>query len=181
MQHYDELWRKELTAHLKELTTSANEVVEAEALFKLDRPLLYSAFIVRKLSEDVAVSDKLRGDWLEVREHPSTRNGAPFFMEIIAGSLEIEDHFDLDAHTLVRMSYSDIASEIIHSDGLIWATDENYPNAFLVFSYRNTLKRAVGVGLDQYTGMLEAIIADQPKRWWVSKDLQTGKITRHAE
>jgi hypothetical protein len=149
--------------------------------FRIDKPLLYSAFIVRKLIEEGAVTDRLKSAWLEVRQHASTRDARPVFLEAMLGELSIEDHFDLTRQTSLRISYSDIASEIIHSDGLVWITNEDIPSALMVFSYRNALNRLIVIELNQFTALLEAVIADRPRRWWIVKNLETGRISQHAE
>jgi hypothetical protein len=181
MQHFDHLWKAELQSQIESIKEAASEELKKDRAFLLDRPLLYSAFIVRKLIEDTAVTDRLRGSWLQVAQHPSSRDEPPF-IEIMAGALKVQDHFNLAEHTFVRISYGDIASEIIHSDGLVWTTaDGGKPNGFLVFSYRNALKRLLAIGLDQYIAVLEMVVADQPQRWWLDKDLKSGDVTRHAE
>lgn len=182
MQHFDDLWKDELRLHLDAIRASTQEAMDDEqAPFRIDKPLLYSAFIVRKLIEDGAVTDRLKGAWLEVKQHASTRDGRPIFLEAILGELSVEDHFDLTRHTALRISYSDVASEIIHSDGLVWITNVDIPTALMVFSYRNALDRLIVIELDQITALLEAVLADRPRRWWIETNVETGRVSQHAE
>lgn len=182
MQYFDDQWRNELSQHLEKIRVAALHPMDApHALFDLERPLLYSAFIVRKLIEDGAVTDRLKGAWLEVKQHTSKRDGNPIFLEAMLGELSVADHFDLERHATLRISYKDIASEIIHSDGLVWTMNGANPDALMVFSYRNALDRLIVIELNQITVLLESVIGDRPTRWWIEKDLETGRISHHAE
>jgi len=182
MQHFDELWKAELESLKVAILKSVDGTVdEQDRFFLLERPLFYSAFIVRKLIEDIGVTDRLRGDWLEIIQHASSRDGNPIFLEPLLGPLMVEDHFNLAEHTQVRVSYSDLTSEIMHSGGLVWIPGNGGIVAFMVFSYRNMLRRLLVVRIDQYLDMLGAVISDQPTRWWSELDVDTGKVTCRAE
>lgn len=99
-------------------------------------------------------------------------------MELAIGPLKVEDHLNLDAPTPINMTYSDLASEIIHCDGFVW--DVFPPYNLFVFSHRNALNRLIVVHLPDYLNVIRDVLADQPKRWFVRKDAATGKITKHA-
>jgi hypothetical protein len=36
------------------------------------------------------------------------------------------------------------------------------------------------VPVEAYLGMIDAVLDDKPQYWWSSKNLKSGKITRHA-
>ncbi|WP_177228125.1 hypothetical protein [Hyphomicrobium facile] len=60
MQHFDDLWKDELQLHLEAIRVEGREALDdGRAPFRVDKPLLYSAFIVRKLIEDGAVTDRV--------------------------------------------------------------------------------------------------------------------------
>ncbi len=75
----------------------------------------------------------------------------------------------------------DFASEIIHSDPLVWDANVPAPGAILVSSYRNTHSRLLRIPIEQYIGVIDRILTDKPTKWSTLKDLRSGKITRHAE
>ncbi|HEV2897756.1 MAG TPA: hypothetical protein VGX71_07975 [Pseudaminobacter sp.] len=180
MEFHDKHWKRELKGHADqiakiELDEETNETFEAE------RPIFYSAFIVRKLIEDTAVTDALKSRSVDVLAYPSTRGGQVVFLEAMLGPLQVEDHFDFNAGKRTRISYNDLTSEIIHSDGFVWIIPHAPPpHAFLVFSYRNTLTRAIGVTVEAYLGMLRDVLRDDPRHWWTMMDAKTGKVTIHA-
>ncbi|CAH2407050.1 hypothetical protein [Mesorhizobium escarrei] len=186
MQFHDELWKVELARFADEIRAiRIRPDAEYEEIFCAERPIFYSAFIVRKLIEDVAVTDKLKSRFTTVISHESTRGGEEIFLEPMLGLLDVKDHFDISDPKEIRISFNDLSSEIIHSDGFIWLFgDEEKASTspgFAVFSHRNTLKRMLVIGLDTYVGVLEEIQADKPTRWYSAKGLKTGRVTRHAE
>jgi hypothetical protein len=138
---------------------------------------------VRKLIEDVAVTDRLRSKSIEVAAYLSTRN-EPVFLEVLMSDdlLQVEEHFDLQKPSGVRLSYSDLASEIIHADGFGWIPDESTGvQTFWVFSYRNALNRLLMIDTQSFIRLIDDVLKDKPTRWMMSKDLRTGRVRRHAE
>lgn len=183
MQFHDEMWKRELTQFAAVIRASTlKSDASHDEIFRAERPIFYSAFIIRKLIEDVAVTDRLRSRSVTVLAHESTRGGEEIFFEPMPGPLDVEDHFDMANAKEIRISSYDLASEIIHSDGFMWAFGDDEVSArFAVFSHRNTLNRLIVIGADAYAAVLDEVQADKPTRWYSKKDLSTGRITRHAE
>ncbi|ESY37876.1 hypothetical protein X747_24710 [Mesorhizobium sp. LNJC384A00] len=183
MQFHDELWKGELAGFADEIRNLRIRAdAEHEHIFRAERPIFYSAFIVRKLIEDVAVTDKLKSRFATVNSYDSNRDGKEIFLEPMLGPLEVRDHFDVSKAGEIRISFYDLSSEIIHSDGFIWlfGGSDTSPG-FAVFSHRNTLRRMIAVGLDVYVAVLEEIQADKPTEWYSQIDMKTGRVTRHAK
>lgn len=181
MEFHDRFWKIELSNFRDQIArVRLHDGSETEDFFIAERPVQYSAFIIRKLIEDTAVTDKLKSKSLSLFSSPSARNGNPVFLEAMLGPRDIEEDFDLSIRNQERLSFFDLASEIIHADGLIWSFDDE-EGGFLVFSYRNALNRALWVPVEMYLSVIDQVLKDQPTRWYSSKDLATGKVTRHAE
>lgn len=182
MQHFEELWKSELTDLKGKLSSAAKNISDKdECLFELDKPLFFSACVIRKLIEDTMITQKTTSKWLEVIQHKSSRDNEPIFLEEMFGSMDVRDHFDFESHSVVKISFKDLSSEIIHNDGLVWIIDENRVDAFAVYSYKNSLNRLIVVGLDQYVQMIDMVLADQLRHRWIRMDIESRKVTRYAE
>jgi hypothetical protein len=182
MEFHDQRWKRELTQHANAIAIIAlHDESTYDDFFEGERPIFYAAFIIRKLIEDTAVTDSLKSRSLELLTSPSKSSEARLFMAgAMGGPIQIEDHFDFSQRKKIRISYEDLASEIIHSDGFAWDISVPPPHAFFVFSYRNRLKRLLFVPVDAYLRVLGEVLKDDPTHWWTSKDLVTGKVTKHA-
>ncbi|RWO82545.1 hypothetical protein [Mesorhizobium sp.] len=178
MEFHDQQWKRKLERFAKEI--AAISIEDDTDFFDAERPIFYSAFVVRKLIEDAAVTDALKGRSVDVIACPSSRGGREIFIEVAAGPMAAEENFDLTAGKKTRISIEDLTSEIIHCDGFVWDWSSPPPHAFLVFSYRHTLKRALYVTIDTFLKVLTSVLNDRPRHWWISKDLKTGKLTRHV-
>lgn len=181
MIFHDDLWKDELKRLHIEVGSIDVANLQEDKLFECERPIFYAAFIIRKLIEDTAVTDRLKSQWIELKASASNRSGREFFLEYRMGPLEVSDWFDLENREPIRISYSDFASEIIHSDAFVWNNGSGAPGEFLVCSYRNRLKRLLWVPLPQFVGLIEKVANDRPTKWWIEKDLNSGQITAHAE
>lgn len=179
MQFHDEKWKNELAEHRKVLAAFDPSV--SEQSFEAERSVLYSAFIIRKLIEDTAITDRLRSRSVEVQTYPATSSPEARMLRATQGPLAVEDHFDLTTKRKIRLGLEDFASEIIHSDPLVWDANVAAPGAILVSSYRNAQTRLLRIPIDLYVNVIDRILSDNPTKWWTSKDLTSGKITRHAE
>jgi hypothetical protein len=115
---FDEQWKAELKPHRDDFLGAQVDLEAAGSFFAFQKSATFAAFVVRKQIEDVAVTDRLQSKSIEVAAYPSTRN-EPVFLEVLMSDdlLQVEEHFDLQKPSGVRLSYSDLASEIIHADG----------------------------------------------------------------
>ncbi|QKK30514.1 hypothetical protein FE844_013440 [Rhizobium indicum] len=180
MHFHDEDWKAELTALL-----DAIRAIEGAAIFHhsfaVEKPIFFSAFVVRKLIEDTAVTDRLKSKSVSIQTSPSIRTADELTIAAIEGPLDVGWAFDVGTRGALRISFHDLASEIIHSDAFVWdATEEDHPK-FLIASYQNVTRRLLWVPLDVYAWMIEQVLNDAPKKWWTEKNLITGKVSRHAE
>lgn len=96
------------------------------------------------------------------------------------GPLDVEKQFDIAKPRAIRMSIYDLASEIVHADGLIWNLANDPSESFGVFSYQNFLNRMIEVPIPVYLDVLNQVIRDKPEIWFQEEDITTGKIKRHA-
>ena len=48
------------------------------------------------------------------------------------------------------------------------------------FSPIVALRRALYVTVEPFLTVLTSVLKDRPRHWWTTKDLKTGKLTRHA-
>ncbi|MGO7210267.1 hypothetical protein ACCS75_04075 [Rhizobium ruizarguesonis] len=180
MHFHDEDWKAELTALL-----DAIRAIEGAAVFRhsfaVEKPIFISAFIVRKLIEDTAVTDRLKSRSISIQTSKSIRTADEITLAAIQGPLDVSWAFDVGTKSILRFSFHDLASEIIHSDAFVWdATDEVHPS-FLIASYQNITRRLLWVPLDVYASMIEQVLNDAPTKWWTEQNLTTGKVSRHAQ
>ncbi|MGR9240621.1 MULTISPECIES: hypothetical protein [Rhizobium] len=180
MHFHDEEWKAELTAHLDTI-----RAVEGAAIFihsfAVEKPIFFSAFIVRKLIEDTAVTDRLKSRSVSIQTSKSIRTTDEITMAAIQGPLDVSWAFDVGIKSALRLSFHDLASEIIHSDAFVWDTTEEVHPRFLIASYQNITRRLLWVPVEVYASMIEQVVNDAPKRWWTEKNLTTGKVSRHAK
>jgi hypothetical protein len=180
MQFHDEDWKAELRVHLEAIRGIDPAAIVGHT-FEIEKPIFFSAFIVRKLVEDTAVTDRLKSRAVTIHSSPSNMTQAMLFLAAAMGPLEVHECFDMETQDELRMSYHDLASEIIHSDAFVWDAAEGQPPQFWIASYRNVTRRLLWVPVGVYADILQEVVDDAPKRWWRERDGATGKITRHAE
>lgn len=180
MQFHDKEWKLELALHRDQIS-AADPRVDGFPDFRYEKAVLLSAFIIRKLIEDSAVTDKVRSSFADLVSHPATTSENARLLAVVAGPLSVVDHFDLKAGSRQRLSLEDFASEIVHSDALVWWGEEKASYGFFVTSYRNTKTRLLFVPAAYYLEIIDRVLNDIPTKWYSTKDLKTGKISRHAE
>jgi hypothetical protein len=181
MEFHDHRWKTELNAFAKEIEGSqVFRTSDEDAKFRAERPIMYSAFIVRKLIEDGAVTDSLASRSVDVEAFPSTREGKEIFLKILMGPLNVEDEFDLTSPRNIRVSYYDLSSEIVHADGFFWNLSSEPAESFGVFSYRNVLDRMIVMPIRLYLDVIARVLRDKPERWIQEQNFKTGKITRYV-
>lgn len=163
MLRAEDLWRIELEGLVEDLTGGAQRFPQyEEEYFPLERALLYSAFIVRKLVEDGAVDEATKSRSVKLRAHEARDEGE---LPERAGerNLNANDYFDMNASTPQQLSYFNLASELMHADGLIWLPEADAVGAFFMFSYRNR-KRALVVPMATYIELLKRIVEGRVQR-----------------
>lgn len=180
MSHFDSDWKVELQSHLDEIQ-KIEPGMFPEGFFVAERSIFYTAVVCRKLIENAAVTDKLKSKSLRLQSHAATTSKALRMLFTVAqGDLEVGDHFDFENSTIINLTYYDLCSELIHADAFVWIETER-PLAFAVTSQRNTEKRLIKIPINALASMANDILADRPTRWYTAVDVNSGKVTYHAE
>lgn len=154
-------WKKELRRLKRVLAKIGEEALDEDtADYKIEKPLLQSAIIVRRLIESWKVTDATRARQFTVETFP-TRPDRHDVLTRLTMQGDINKEFDLDAKSEKTMDAWNITSELIHSGFINWEIDENDRfTAIYLASIRNQAKRLLRVPLATYLSMLDAINAD---------------------
>lgn len=169
-------WKKELRRLRRVLATIGDEALEADlADYKIEKPLLQSAIIVRRLIESWKVTDATRARQFEIKTFPCLPDRHHVLPRLTMQG-DIEREFDLDAGSGARMDAWNITSELIHSGFINWEIDERDRfTAIYLASIRNQARRLLRIPLATYLSVLEAIDADHVEQITTSID-EDGKL-----
>jgi hypothetical protein len=175
-----EPWKVELNSLSKKIKASADCLQRNdEAQFELERAFFYAAFVIRKLIEDGKITDRTAGHSIELDAYTSLRSKKDDLIQVLVGPYKIDEEYDLLNPHKLRFSASDLAGEIVHSFALVWAINEqNDVYGAYVCSYKNQDKRALFLSFDAYCNVIERIADDEVTEHRLSKNLETGKISR---
>jgi len=161
MIHESYPWKKELRRLNRALTKTGNEALGEDFTdYKIEKPLLQSAIIVRRLIESWKVTDATRAQKFTVERFPSRPDRKGALMRLTMQG-DIDKEFDLTSGTSDSMDAWNITSELIHSGFINWEVDEaDRFVAIYLASIRNQASRLLRIPLSTYISMLEAIAND---------------------
>ena len=148
------------------------------ANFQLEKNLFYSAFVVRKLWENHKLTDATADFKLNVAVYDAitTKNSA---WTRAKNDFEFGRDFKSVSTNEIQISIDKVASEIIHSHLLVWLFDEDdVPASFIVSSYKNADKRALGIPFLEWLKAVDAVVADDIVAMSLQIDAVSGKILR---
>jgi len=144
-------WKRELRRLKSQLRKLSSKPVNDEiADFQLERPVLYSAVVVRRLIESQKVTDKTRAREYPVEFYPTRleRHDA-LLRQTMRG--DIEKEFDLEAPQPGVMDAWNITSELLHGGFVNWDLgEEEQLTGIFVTSKRNHMERLVRIPLSEY-------------------------------
>lgn len=154
-------WKRELRRLRRVLAKLGAEAIDENiADYKIERPLLQSAIIVRRLIESWKVTDATKRQLFPVQAFPAQRDRFDTLTRLTMQG-DIDEEFNLRVRGEKRMDAWNITSELIHSGYINWEIDENDRFvAIYLASIRNQAKRLLRIPLDTYLVMLDAIAAD---------------------
>jgi hypothetical protein len=168
-------WKCELKKLKAQLVRIASAPLDHED-FEVERPLLYSAIVVRRLIESWKVTDATRARKYAVQTYPSQPERKDVLVRLtMRGEIDVE--FDLNAPRAGSMDAWGIASELLHSGFVNWELDE--PSCFVAIylaSKRNQAMRLVRLPVSEYFLLLDSIIDDHVTASKSSVD-KNGKLT----
>ncbi len=162
-------WKKELRRLAKAIAkvTSAPVPEDLED-FILERPLFYSAFVIRKLLENWKVTDGVRDQMVPIKEYPANQDRLGALLRLtMRGDLDTEFH--MDRPSVAQMRVWDLVSELIHSGYIAWSVDESEAiRSVLLCSFRNERRRLIEVDVAVYLKVMTSIAEDevQAVRQW---------------
>lgn len=161
MLHESYPWKRELRRLRRVLAKLASEPLDEEIPdYRIEKPLLLSAIVVRRLIECWKVTDITRAREFEVQSFPTLPQRGKTLTRLLMRS-DIDREFDLSAAAVTSMDAWEICSEIIHSGYINWEVDEgNRFVAIYLASMRNHGKRLLRIDLSTYLLLLDAIAND---------------------
>ena len=135
--------------------------------YKLERPLLYSALIMRRLIESRKVTDRVKAASYQLEAFPTLPDRQEVLSRILMQS-DIDREFDFSAGQGVTMDCWNISSEILHSGFLNWEVDDDGKVvAFLIASIRNHKLRLLRLPLGTYLSALDNVQTDYVSKFEV--------------
>jgi hypothetical protein len=131
--------------------------------FGFERPLQYSAIVVRKLIESWKVTDCTRARMYAVVFYATRPDRQDVLMRLTMRE-HIEEEFDLKTPQIGKMDAWEITNELLHSGFINWEVDENGQFVGIyVASKRNQATRLVHLLLATYLQVLDSIVEDRVK------------------
>lgn len=154
-------WKQELKRHKRALAKlSAVPLPEDTPDFKIEKPLHYSAMIMRRLIECGKATDKMRAIRYEIGAYP-TLAGRHDVMARLTMQGDIDEEFDLQAPTIAHLDCWNICNELLHSGFINWEIDQDGRFvAIYVASIRNHVTRLIRIPLSTYLELIEAVLND---------------------
>jgi hypothetical protein len=162
MLHESHSWKRELKK-LKSQLVRLSEAALNEHVpeFNIERPILYSAIVVRRLVESWKVTDATRALKYSIETYPPRPERQGALMRLtMKGDIDVE--FDLSKPQLGSMDAWEITSELLHSGFINWEVDEkSYFVGIYLASKRNQAIRLIHFQLTAYLQLLNSIIEDR--------------------
>lgn len=162
MLHDSHPWKSELAKLKSQLVRISDAPLSGNAPdFRIERRLLYSAIVIRRLIESWKVTDATRAQKYSVVSYPSHSGRQDVLMRLtMKGDIDVE--FDLSKPQSSAMDAWEITSELLHSGFIAWELDEEFclAGVFLA-SKRNQATRLIRFELNNYLRLLDAIIDDR--------------------
>ena len=155
-------WKRELRRLRCVLVKIASQALDEEMPdYRIEKPLLLSAIVVRRLIECWKVTDITRARKFEVQSFLTLPQRGEVVTRLIMRS-DIDREFDLKAPAATSMDAWEICSEIIHSGYINWEIDDGDRFvAIYLASMRNHAKRLIRIDLSTYLLLLDAIANDE--------------------
>ncbi|MFT3728620.1 MAG: hypothetical protein QM759_12420 [Terricaulis sp.] len=158
-------WKRELRRLRSQIARiAAGPFAEEMDDYALERPLLYSAIVVRRLIESWKVTDRTRLRRYRVTIYP-TRPGRADTLTRLTMAGDIEDEFFLDRPQRASMDAWDIVCELLHTGFINWEVNRrDQISAIYMASKRNQKTRLVRISTKAYLDLLERLIVDHVER-----------------
>jgi hypothetical protein len=162
-------WKQELQRLSHTIRTEAAKDVDGmdgRREFKLEQAIFYSAFVVRKLIENKKLTDETAGHSIEVTGFRSRRSKVASLSFAGTTSCDFDKEYDLKKPFRLRMSPSDLAGEIIHSQKLMWEiSDQGCVVGAYLCSYRKAEDRLILLPLELLCSLLGRVSKDEITQW----------------
>lgn len=169
-------WKAELKQlKLQLLGIASAPLSEDVPDFNIEKPLLYSAIVMRRLIESWKVTDAVRmRKWL-VDIYPARPDRKDALMRLtMMGDIDAE--FDLNVLQSASMDAWQLVSELLHSGFINWEIDDQlHFSAIYLASKRNSTTRLIRLKLSDYLQLIDLIIADHVSQSQTSVD-SDGKL-----
>ena len=169
-------WKRELKRLRSQLARLSETPLNVDIEdFKVEKPLLYSAIVVRRLLESWKVTDATRIRKYRLKSFPSKVGRQGALMRLTMQG-DIDKEFDLNSSKTDRMDAWNITSELLHSGFLNWEVDRKGRFVGVYFaSKRNQATRLLRLRISDYLQVIDAITADKPREHHTSID-KNGRL-----
>jgi hypothetical protein len=168
-------WKNELRRLKRALAhLAATALPEDMADFKIEKPVHYSAMVMRRLIECGKVTDKTRSLAFEIAAFPSRPDRHDSLFRLMMSG-EIDEEFDLKAATPLKMDCWNICNELLHSGFINWEVDQDGKlSALYVASIRNHVTRLIRIPMTLYLCLIDTVLHDRVVG--VSSSIHDGKL-----
>lgn len=161
-------WRTELRKHAVTIRDVGEWPFE-EVPPELERSLLYSAVVLRKLIEDRKVTDAFASKALKVISYRSKAPEKSSIWRNMPGSVD----FDLEKPEQISVSVKELCSQIIHFFAFYWSVeDDGVPNGAIICSYRKQDDRGLLIEFHAWSELLMEAADSWPTT--ISRSVEDG-------
>jgi hypothetical protein len=177
-------WKNELVTQSERVTAHFHEILsdsfegEHNPFDMMDRAIVLSAFVIRRLIEKRLVTDRLSEAQIQVRSFPRTRDGnfqEPFHYSAGVSSA-LRDNYNLDQELTISMRYWDLANEIIHASQIMVIYDEiTVSKGLLIASDWRLKDRILHLTIDEFQSFVRAVLDDRVRSFHDYRDEKTDK------
>ncbi len=161
MLHESHPWKRELKKlKLQLVKIAGTPLSEATSDFKIEKPLLYSAIVMRRLIESWKVTDAVRTRKWMVDVYPARAERKDALMRLTMKG-DIDAEFDLNVSQSSSMDAWELTSELLHSGFINWELNEQFHFAAIYLaSKRNSPTRLIRLRVSDYLELIDSIVAD---------------------
>ena len=153
------LQRDRVAVHFREMLDE-DFVGEHSPLDMLDRALVLSGFVIRRMFEKRLVTDKLAAQSVRVRTYKSKQDDfRPPFLGYSGG--HAFHSYDFEVNATEVLTINDLANEIIHSAQLMVVENEpSIPSGFLIASDWRFRKRLIHLTMEEFMAISQQVLDD---------------------
>jgi hypothetical protein len=177
-------WKNELATQSERVAIHFHEILSDSfegnhnPFDMMDRAIVLSAFVIRRLIEKRLVTDRLSEAQIQVRSFARSRDGnfqEPFHYSAGVSSA-LRYNYNMEEEITISIKYTDLANEIIHASQIMVIYDEpTISNGLLIASDWRLKDRILHMTIDEFQSFVRAVLDDRVRSFQDFRDEKTGK------